>query len=57
MDRAVLNFKKVAWIDPKCLQLIRQAYFTSVRMKKPLILADVPQNYLPDMIKNKMIRE
>lgn len=53
MDRAVLNFKKVAWIDPKCLQLIRQAYFTSVRMKNPLILTDVPQNYLSDMIKNK----
>jgi len=53
MDRAVLNFTKVAWIDPKCLQLIRQAYFTSVRMKNPLILTDVPQNYLSDMIKNK----
>ena len=53
MDRAVLNFKKVAWIDPKCLQLIRQAYFTSVRMKNPLILTDVPQKYLSDMIKHK----
>lgn len=53
MDRAVLNFKKIAWIDPKCLQLIRQAYFTSVRLKNPLILTDVPQNYLPDMMKNK----
>jgi anti-anti-sigma regulatory factor len=53
MDRAVLNFKKVARIDPKCLQLIRQAYFTSVRMKNPLILTDVPKNYLSDMVKNK----
>jgi hypothetical protein len=52
MDRAVLNFRKVAWIDPKCLQLISQAYLTSVRLKNPLILTGVPQNYLSDMIKN-----
>jgi len=57
IDRAVLNFKKVTLIDLKCLQLIKQAYFTSVRLKNPLILIDVPQNYLSDMVKNKTDKE
>jgi len=47
MDRGVLNFKEVTRIDHKCLQLIRQAYTASVRIKNPLILTEVPQNYLP----------
>jgi len=46
MDRGVLNFKEVTRIDHKCLQLIKQAYTASVRIKNPLILTEVPQNYL-----------
>jgi anti-anti-sigma regulatory factor len=53
MDRGVLNFKKVTQIDLKCLQLIKQAYLTSIRLKNPLILTEVPQNYLVAIIKNK----
>jgi anti-anti-sigma regulatory factor len=57
IDRAVLNFKRVTQIDLKCLQLIKQAYFTSVRLKNPLILIDVPQIYLSDMVENKIDKE
>jgi len=53
MDRGVLNFKEVTRIDHKCLQLIKQAYTASVRIKNPLILTEVPQDYLPAMIMNK----
>lgn len=53
MDRGVLNFKEVTLIDHKCLQLIKQAYAASVRIKNPLILTEVPQNYLPAMLMGK----
>src|SRR4030067_2669403 len=46
IDRAVLNFKKVTCIDLKCLQLLKQAYFTSVRLQNPLILINLQQDYL-----------
>ena len=50
IDRAVLNFKKVTWIDLKCLQLVKQAYLTSVRLKNPLILIEVPKSCSSDMV-------
>ena len=53
IDRGVLNFKEVTRIDHKCLQLIKQAYTASLRIKKPLILTEVPQYYLPSMIMSK----
>lgn len=46
IDRAILNFSKVNIIDHKCFQLLRQAYYTSVRLKKPLILIDLDRGYL-----------
>lgn len=46
IDRAVLNFKKVTRIDRKCLQLLKQAYLTSVRLHNPLILINLQENYL-----------
>jgi anti-anti-sigma regulatory factor len=52
MDRGVLNFKEVTRIDHKCLQLIKQAYAASVRLKTPLILTEVPQNYVAAVIRN-----
>jgi anti-anti-sigma regulatory factor len=53
IDRAVLNFKKVTWIDLECLQLVKQAYLTSVRLKNPLILIEVPKSCSSDMVNNK----
>ena len=46
IDRAVLNFKSVSSIDLKCQQLIRTAYYTSVRLKNPMILTEIPENHL-----------
>jgi len=45
-DKAVLSFKKVTRIDLKCLQLLKQAYFTSIRLRNPLILTNLHQDYL-----------
>ncbi|MBI5057924.1 MAG: hypothetical protein HZB61_15040 [Nitrospirae bacterium] len=49
IDRAVLNFKKVSRIDFKCLHLIKQAYSTSVRLKNPLILTNMPEDYSSEL--------
>lgn len=49
IDKAVLNFKSVSNIDLKCLQLIRTAYCTSVRLKNPIILTEIPRNHLPQI--------
>ncbi len=49
IDRAVLNFKTVTRIDTSCLKLLRTAYCTSLRLKNPLILTEVPEHCLPDL--------
>jgi anti-anti-sigma regulatory factor len=49
-DRAVLNFKKVSLIDRDCLQLIKEAYYASVRLKNPLILTNLQQDYLTNIL-------
>ena len=49
IDRAVLNLKKVTRIDFTCLKLLRKAYCTSIRLKNPLILTEVPIIYLTEI--------
>lgn len=49
MDRAVLNLKKVTSIDFTCLNLLRNAYCASIRLKNPLILTEVPVIYLNEI--------
>lgn len=50
MERAVLNLREVTGINSTCLQLLNTAYCTSIRLRKPLIMTEVPKNYLPDVI-------
>ncbi len=49
IDRAVLNLKKITRIDFTCLKLLRKAYCTSIRLKNPLILTEVPIIYLTEI--------
>ena len=49
IERSVLNFKKVSRIDPKCLQLLKQAYATSLRLHNPLIFTDLHGKYLKEI--------
>ncbi len=49
IDRAILNFKKVSKIDLRCIQLFNRAYCTSIRLKNPIILTEIPGNYLPEI--------
>lgn len=51
MDRAVLNMKKVTRIDVTCFNLLRKAYCTSLRLKSPIILTEVPRDYINDIYK------
>lgn len=49
IDHAVLNLKKVSGIDRTCLTLLRKAYCTSIRLKSPIILTEVPGNYVHEI--------
>ena len=49
IDRAVLNLKKVTRIDFTCLKSLKKAYCTSIRLKSPLILTEVPVIYLTEI--------
>jgi len=51
MDRAVLNLKKVTSIDMRCFSLLRKAYCTSLRLKSPIILTEVPGTYINEIYK------
>ncbi len=50
-DRAVLNMKKISKIDLTCFNLLRKAYCTSLRLKNPIILAEVPMDYINEIYK------
>ena len=54
MDRAVLNFKNVTKIDKQCRNLLKTAYCTSLRLRNPLILTNVPKVYLSDLFSCNM---
>ncbi len=49
MDRAVLNLKDVSVIDSRCLRLLKKAYRMSVRLKNPIILTEVPAQYITEI--------
>lgn len=49
IDRAVLNLKEVIGIDARCLKLLRKAYCMSVRLKNPIILTEVPEQYISEI--------
>jgi ABC-type transporter Mla MlaB component len=49
LDRAVLNLEKVTKIKPGSLALLRNAYCTSIRLKNPLILTQIPENYISEI--------
>jgi len=51
MDRAVLNMKKVTRIDLTCFNLLRKAYCTSLRLKSPIIITEVPRKYINEIYK------
>jgi len=51
MDRAVLNMKKVTRIDCTCFNLLRKAYCTSLRLKSPIIITEVPRDYINEIYK------
>jgi len=44
-ERAVVNFKDVTKIDDSCVNLLRKAYCTSIRLKSPIIMTGIPQEY------------
>ena len=46
IDRAVLNFRRVSRIDQSCIKLLRKAYCTSLRLKNPIILTEIPDKYI-----------
>lgn len=51
MDRAVLNLKKVTSIDITCFSLLRKAYCTSLKLKSPIIITEVPPHYISEIYK------
>ncbi len=53
IDRAVLNFSKVKQIDMPSLMQIKKAYYTSIRLKNPLIMTEVPHKYKKELFDDK----
>ena len=43
--RSVLNLKRVTKIDLTCQKLLEKAYCASIRLKNPIILTELPEQY------------
>lgn len=50
--RSVLNFRGVTRINHNCLKLLNKAYCTSLRLKNPIIMTEIPETYLPEIFRN-----
>jgi anti-anti-sigma regulatory factor len=51
--RSVLNFRGVNRINRNCLKLLNKAYYTSLRLKNPIIMTEIPGTYIPDIFSCK----
>ena len=49
VNRSVLNFRDINRINRNCLKLLNKAYCTSLRLKNPIIMTEVPETYLPEI--------
>lgn len=49
VERCVLNLKDVTSVDARCLRLLKNAYCTSLRLKNPIILTDVPPAFASEL--------
>jgi anti-anti-sigma regulatory factor len=45
-ERAVVNFKDVLKINHSCIKLLKNAYCTSIRLRNPIIITGIPQEYI-----------
>jgi anti-anti-sigma regulatory factor len=48
-DRAVINLRNVSYIDERCMRLLRLAYKISLRLRKPIIITEIPENYIEEI--------
>ena len=55
INRSVLNLSGVNSISRNCLKLLNKAYCTSLRLKNPIIMTEVPDAYLPDIFSCKSL--
>jgi anti-anti-sigma regulatory factor len=55
ISRSVLNFRGVNRINRNCLKLLNKAYRTSLRLKNPIIMTEVPETYLPEIFSCKSL--
>ena len=53
INRSVLNLSGVNSISRNCLKLLNKAYCTSLRLKNPIIMTEVPETYLPEIFSCK----
>jgi anti-anti-sigma regulatory factor len=45
-ERAVVNFKDVSKINHSSIKLLKNAYCTSIRLRNPIIITGIPQEYI-----------
>jgi len=55
ISRPVLNLRGVNKISSNCLKLLNKAYCTSLRLKNPIIMTEVPEMYLPEIFSCKSL--
>jgi anti-anti-sigma regulatory factor len=56
IDRVILNMRNVVNIDAACMKLLKKAYHTSLRLKKPLIVTGLSVNYQRELFNNVVAR-
>jgi anti-anti-sigma regulatory factor len=55
MGRSVLNLRGIDGINSNSLKLLNKAYRTSVRLKNPIIITEVPEPYITEIFSDGSI--
>ncbi len=49
-NRSVINLREVTGINHNCRKLLNKAYCTSKRLNNPLIMTEIPRNYMSEIL-------
>ena len=55
LHRSVLNLRGAKNITANCLKLLNKAYCTSLRLKNPIIMIEVPETYQSEIFSCKSL--
>ncbi|UCH82219.1 MAG: hypothetical protein JSW20_06180 [Nitrospiraceae bacterium] len=56
LNRSVINFRDITYINHKSLKLLNKAYHTSIRLNNKIIMTEIPRNYISEIFYCELLK-